>query len=424
MLIGYVILGVAFILICQKTLGTKAEGAKGMDLAHFVLVLALSIAGLWIVQFSSYVALAGVSAVFVSFIKFVPKSTEQLLRYGGTIAFLGAMLVICAKQFLSPYSGQSRQEDRADWRKPTPDKRLSPREILVKQWSSSDQHADWPVAKLMLDMSRIAYQDPVDAGESLTHLGFRWESISDGSMNGYVAALDDTAVVVFRGTEDGVGDLLQDLQFFKRTNDHGRIHGGFDRGYLGLHVQVEKLLKRFKTKRVWLTGHSLGAALSIVCAYHLLQQPDVEIAGVMTFGQPMVVRQELADYLQSKLQDRYVFFVNDMDPIVKIVEPYVHFGHMVPDKDGVTFRVDPRPEDIRTSVLKATNDRIETGEPESMSGTSLDDLIHRIEDSNRPKYNENGELIVEGYLPDVYDHYLDSYDAMITRLVSGNSVSR
>jgi len=144
----------------------------------------------------------------------------------------------------------------------------------------------------------------------------------------------------------------------------------------------------------------------------------------MTFGQPMVVRQELADYLQSKLQDRYVFFVNDMDPIVKIVEPYVHFGHMVQDKDGVTFRVDPRPEDIRTSVLKATNDRIETGEPESMSGTSLDDLIHRIEDSNRPKYNENGELIVEGYLPDVYDHYLDSYDAMITRLVSGNSVSR
>lgn len=263
-----------------------------------------------------------------------------------------------------------------------------------------------------------------DLWSSALWIGFEWETISDSSMNGYLASIDDTVVVVFRGTEDGIGDLLQDMQFFKRTNDHGSIHGGFDRGYLGMHAQVEKLLKRFKSRRVWLTGHSLGGALAIACAYHLLQVDGIEIAGVMTYGQPMVVRQELADFLQSKLKDRYVFFVNDMDPIVKIVEPYVHFGHMVQDKDGVVFRVNSRRKPDGETRLKDGKVSSNANELESMTDQSLDKLIFRIEESNRPKFNEKGEPIVEGYFPDIYDHYLDSYDAMIGRLVHGGVITR
>ncbi len=422
------VIGSLFLLLAAYLAYIKAsdpsDEKKRFDPIYAFFVFGLFVVGLWLTRLSPFIAVIGGAIFAATYFKFVPESKEGFLRRIGITALLAALLVLGTKQFLSPYSGDWRREERTDWQPPMPEKIFKPSELLQKKWSSSDKYADWPVAKLMLDLSRISYLDPVDAGESLKRLGFQWESISDGSMNGYVASIDDTAVVVFRGTEDGIGDLLQDMQFFKRTNDHGRIHGGFDRGYLGMHAQVEKLLKRFNSKRVWLTGHSLGGALSIVCAYHLLQLEEIEIAGVMTYGQPMVVRQELADFLQSKLKDRYVFFVNDMDPIVKIVEPYVHFGHMVQDKDGVIFRVNSQYRADAETKEKAGKVSSRANELESMSDPSLDQLINRIEESNRPKFNEKGELLVEGYLPDIYDHYLDSYDAMISRLVHGGVVAR
>jgi triacylglycerol lipase len=415
MLVGFLFLGaVGWVLTRRST------NAESIDYRAWILAFVLSVCAFWFLRISSYIAFAGLVGLVISVTKLVPSKQTPLIRGISLIALVGALSVLGTKQFLSPYSGNWRQEDRIVWKPLVPTIQLSPTEILDRKWSASDPHADWPAAKLMLDLSRISYLDPVDARAELTKLGFESEAISNDSMNGYVAAIGDTAVIVFRGTEDGIGDLLQDLQFFKRTNDHGRIHGGFDRGYQGMHSQVEKLLVKYGTKRVWLTGHSLGGAIAIAGAYHLLDHAQVEIAGVMTYGQPMVVRQELADYLHSRLQDRYVFFVNDMDPIVKIVEPYVHFGHMVHDKDGQTFRVDSRRKlTAQTSQAPRSSGLPLNTELETMSDQSFNELIDRIDNANRPKFNEQGEPLVEGYLPDIYDHFLNSYDAMISRLVYG-----
>ncbi|WP_443217426.1 lipase family protein [Rhodopirellula sp. P2] len=72
--------------------------------------------------------------------------------------------------------------------------------------------------------------------------------------------MGDHAVIVLRGTESSLYDVLQDLNFIKSTNDNGSMHGGFRSGYSdSMHRQVNDLLHRFQSKQVWITGHSLGA---------------------------------------------------------------------------------------------------------------------------------------------------------------------
>ena len=139
----------------------------------------------------------------------------------------------------------------------------------------------------------------------------------------------DDSIITLRGTEKHEYDILQDLRFLEAKTEQGGMHGGFAKGYNPMHDQVVTLLERYETKRVWITGHSLGGGLAVVCAYRLLVDDKYPIAGMMTFGQPKVVRQDLAEFHMPKLHGKFVFFVNDMDPVTRLISPYVHFGHMV-----------------------------------------------------------------------------------------------
>lgn len=325
---------------------------------------------------------------------------------------LGVAFVIVVGLFLSPSKDRIVIEDRTDWETP-PQKELTPKELLALEWSSRDRNAYWPVASLMLELSDIAYLPPSQAREKIRELGWESESINGGAMQGYVIDAGDDSIVTFRGTEGDEYDIAQDLRFIGVKTEQGPMHGGFAKGYAALHSQVIDLLNRYQTKRVWLTGHSLGGGLAVVCAYRLLNETDYQIAGMMTFGQPKVVRSKLSSYLTPKLDGKYVFFVNDMDPVTRLISPYEHFGHMVRWTD----------DDIERSQIlvmskgpESESTGQEAGYVEGMTDAEFKELLRQTEDSKKPKFDKDGNPLVQGFVPNVHDHYLDGYRGMLEKL--------
>ena len=202
-------------------------------------------------------------------------------------------------------------------------------EPLRLAWNS-DADPAWPAAETLASMSQTAYLSPVVAEPCLRALGFdHIETVVQGSMLGYVASQGDVTVVAFRGTDDIPGWFV-DLDELATPTPHGDIHRGFYDAYQSLKPQITAVLAQSRPKHLWLTGHSLGGALALVCAYDLIENQQRAVDGVITLGQPMVACRQLAAYLDRLLCGRYAYFVNEADIVPRVPPPpYAHCGSLV-----------------------------------------------------------------------------------------------
>ena len=77
---------------------------------------------------------------------------------------------------------------------------------------------------------------------------------------------------------------------------------------------------------VWLTGHSLGAALATICAMRL--HPRVK--GVYTYGSPGVGDQTLVNFCDEHLSGKIFRYVNGRDLVAKALttKPYAGYHHV------------------------------------------------------------------------------------------------
>ena len=242
-----------------------------------------------------------------------------LLAVGGGAAYIA---------FGPPGREKTKDEEkRPGPHAPLPDTALK---RLRLDWSS-EAEADWPVAGTLATISEIAYLPPVDAKKIYGDMGFtEFMPIVSGSMIGYVISNEDVTVVAFRGTDfNEVSDWIANLGRSATDTPHGQIHTGFYDAYMSMKPQVMALLKARKSKYLWITGHSLGGALALVCAYDLIESEKMEINGLITFGQPMVARKPLAEYLDSLLLGRYARFVNDADIVPRVPPSHAPCGSLV-----------------------------------------------------------------------------------------------
>jgi hypothetical protein len=141
---------------------------------------------------------------------------------------------------------------------------------------------------LFAELSMIAYNDEKQATAQAKEIGFTEVHFFDyKGAQGYTFETATDLVVACRGTEPTeFSDLAADMNALPvRSQTMGRVHLGFkreaDKIWAGIKAQIET-----SEKMTWFTGHSLGAAMTTLCAarcfYHA---PHIIIGAIFTYGQ-------------------------------------------------------------------------------------------------------------------------------------------
>jgi triacylglycerol lipase len=272
----------------------------------------------------------------------------------------------------------------------------------------SEETADWPAAGLLSKLSDIAYQPYVEAEPAFEELGFdRVVPFNSATMFGYVVSHRDVAVVAFRGSEQEFGDWWTNVSRTPMPIDGKQIHAGFWTGYLAMKEQIESALDRANAKHIWACGHSLGGALAVCCAYDF-DRTGRRLDGVMTFGQPMVARQTLADEIDDRLLGRYARFVNRDDMVARIPPSYRPCGRLVWFTDEGLKR-SPR----KRMLFGAPSGDSPFGDSDiaEIEPVTESEYQRLVSDQSQPQVrrNINGEILLEGNSPYIVDHSMSLY---------------
>ena len=154
------------------------------------------------------------------------------------------------------------------------------------------------------------------------------------------------AVLAFRGTEvTSKKDLSTDALVLKipSIEEKVRIHGGFEKAYNSVSERIEKsLLEKVHGLPLYITGHSLGAALATVATLALEQKKYFrdQIAACYTYGSPRVGTKALDINFKSP-----IYRVVNTTDIVTMVPTvgYRHVGDVrfFENKNGAILRSIP-----------------------------------------------------------------------------------
>jgi len=177
------------------------------------------------------------------------------------------------------------------------------------------------LAVTMATIANAAYQD--DCSKIFADLGFTEYKFVDYTAHGHVAASDSEVVIACRGTQpQHIQDLLADLDTIPKSHGVGWVHEGFRRYARYIMDDVFDWVRANPGKDIYVTGHSLGAAMAL----YLTQ--ELEYAGykpkvLMSFGQPRLGN---AAYTAQITTDHYRF-VNCNDMVTHVPSAAMLFKH-------------------------------------------------------------------------------------------------
>lgn len=329
----------------------------------------------------------------------------------GTICWWGAGCNITT----TPPGGEETvdQPDAPDPPPDAPAEPIAPLDRLRMAWNS-EAAADWPAAELLASMSTAAYLPPAAAEPAYELMGFtEITPLAAGSLSGYVVSADDVTVIAFCGT-DNAADWLINLELTAMTTPQGHLHQGFLQAYKSLKPQIMKVLAERDPQHLWITGHSLGGALALVCAYDLVAYRKRSIDGLMTFGQPMVADQKLAGYLDTLLLGRYAHYVNGADIVPRVPPRYAHCGSLVWFTDGEIRRSKPKGQ---VSAKLADPSLLNREDPVgALSDEEFADLKAELES---PPANRDATIRPTAFAQEVPVWILDHAMAMYLELIQG-----
>ena len=207
----------------------------------------------------------------------------------------------------------------------------------IKRAAYSDRMA-WVLAS----MAQLVYL-PFEKGgkdkelllEKLKGGDFRWidgfHSEETDTQAFLVVKEDESyAVLAFRGTEVTKSkDIITDAKARMVSAVSGRVHRGFVSAYNSIGPQIVKQLAKVKDIPLYITGHSLGAALATLATRSLEEHESGnfrdQIAACYTFGSPRV-----GNVVFDKKLKSVVYRVVNTTDIVTVVPllamGYIHVG--------------------------------------------------------------------------------------------------
>ena len=137
--------------------------------------------------------------------------------------------------------------------------------------------------------------------------------------------------IVFRGSES-IYDWYYDLSFFKKhLHDNVYVHGGFykqlhnDDMYLNITNELIELLSKNENYDIYITGHSLGAALSTLYGYELSRQLSNKIT-VVSFASPRIGNGSFKVAFDKQENLKHYRISNKRDIVTAV--PNINFTHV------------------------------------------------------------------------------------------------
>ena len=179
-------------------------------------------------------------------------------------------------------------------------------------------------AEIAAKLSAIAYMNPKAAENACKKLGFAsGKIISRDGAEVLIAKDRNDLWFAFRGTEPSkINDVMADLKVIKNTaKAGGKVHGGFQEEVDDVWMDIVKELEhndQLKIRKdVYMTGHSLGAAMATISATRYTPEE------LFTFGSPRVGGKH---FIKNIKCDHYRF-MNNNDIVCRIPPAWLGFRH-------------------------------------------------------------------------------------------------
>ena len=205
--------------------------------------------------------------------------------------------------------------------------------------------------------SDLAYEDPATIIATAKAWGFNSPRsvpaviIGARDIQAFVMGNAEFIVVAFRGTiseKNGVIDAnnwILDLEANQVSvasafGVPGKVHDGFAAALATVWQPVQAGVTELQTgaQSVWITGHSLGAALALLAAAAFTFEKREPFNGLYTYGQPRVGDPNFCGNCDTHFGDQHFRFVNNED-IVTRVPPRIFPHFPLPDIYGHSGRL-------------------------------------------------------------------------------------
>jgi triacylglycerol lipase len=119
-------------------------------------------------------------------------------------------------------------------------------------------------------------------------------------------------VIVFRGSDD-IGNWKINAHAYQQMfGDLGKVHNGFKTAYLSIKNELNNYIKE-NSLPIFVTGHSLGAALAILTTSELATSTNFD--SCYTYGSPRVGN---PDFINANKRNRIYRIVNNCDVVTTI----------------------------------------------------------------------------------------------------------
>ncbi|WP_270406219.1 lipase family protein [Paenibacillus timonensis] len=137
---------------------------------------------------------------------------------------------------------------------------------------------------------------------------------------GFIGHSADEIVIAFRGSSSAsnwVADAIATQQKFKWAKDAGHTHRGFTGIYASSRRQIHSALRRLpEDKTLYITGHSLGAALATLCAMDIAANSN-RVPILFTFGSPRVGDPDFVHAFAQQVPNSYRIH-NEFDAVTHV----------------------------------------------------------------------------------------------------------
>ncbi|GHV18616.1 hypothetical protein FACS189425_07730 [Clostridia bacterium] len=181
----------------------------------------------------------------------------------------------------------------------------------------------------MLDYAMLAYSN---TPTSNVFRCISFENCEEVGVQYYIGQKNDVLIVAFRGT-DSLQDLATDLDFWAKHVPYDnpdskiRVHSGFIKAYKSdcVRARIHKFVDN-SVNTIYVTGHSYGAALALLCALDLQYNYPEKYYEVTVFGCPRVGNRAFVKSYNKRLI-KTIRFENGNDVVTKIPPALFGFKH-------------------------------------------------------------------------------------------------